>query len=239
MVDEESICEIVATYELPQKLEDRLTFIATEQLRARYVNCFDQQYEYIAFLVDRFTRSSLDRRTRSLDEPAKVGNMRTLHETLPSQEMPADTTNPRDQHSPESTDRAMEILRPELDAPHYTFVEELLQTSHPVYHPKPCQVQGKLAKIQSRLTEIAQKYQVNGRIVFPKRPIQDVRFHPLRIRFGRRLLGENPLQFFRQHAHVYRGLRRGELFEIDQGLYQALRAKDQLHLAIPEKYKRS
>ena len=238
MVDEEPIRDIVATYELPQKLEDRLTFIATEQLHARYINCFDQQYEYIAFLVERFTRSSLDRRTRSLDEPVKVGNMRTLHETLPSQETPVDTTNPLDERSPESTDQAMTMLRPGLDASHYTFVEELLKTSHPVYHPKPYQVQGRLAKIQARLEEIAQKYKVNGRIVFPRRPIQYVRFNPLCIRFGRRLLGENPLQFFRKHAHVYRGLRRGELFEIDQGLYQALRTNNQLHLAIPEKYKR-
>ena len=53
------------------------------------------------------------------------------------------------------------------------------------------------------------------------------------IKFGRRTYNKNPLAFFREHD-FYKNKSRTEIYNIDAGMYEALRRWGQLHIAIPE-----
>lgn len=238
MVDEDSVREIVATYELPQRLEDKLTYIAAERFETYAVEAFDRQYRYIAFLVDRYAWSKTDGQCASLDGPVSVEDDRPLYETVAAPDNQTKADEPDADPSQTSIDRAMWVLSLGLNPVQYRFVEELLQRSRPKYHPRIRQLRGRLEEIRAKFDELAERYRVNGHIAFPRRPIQDISFHPLEIRFGRRHMGSNPLEYYRKHEHVYRGLGRNELFKVDQGLYQALRTSRQLHKAIPDSCKR-
>ncbi len=53
------------------------------------------------------------------------------------------------------------------------------------------------------------------------------------IKFGRRTYNKNPLALFRKHD-FYKNKLRTEIYNIDAGMYEALRRWNQLHIAIPE-----
>ncbi|MBI4163790.1 MAG: hypothetical protein HY512_02930 [Candidatus Aenigmarchaeota archaeon] len=90
--------------------------------------------------------------------------------------------------------------------------------------------------IQSRIRELAQTYERDGRIVIPRRPIIHIEFNPLYVKYGRRRYNGNPLAFFLQHQDVYGEMSRGQLRNFDPGLYHTLRRQGLLQKAIPEIY---
>ena len=77
------------------------------------------------------------------------------------------------------------------------------------------------------------RYERDGRIALPARPIREIRFTPLNIRFIRRRYGGDPIGFFQDNQIAYAGLRRSDLARFDAGLYHALRESQQLDRAIP------
>ncbi len=271
MADVGTVQWILSTYELPERLEKRLTWIAADRFDELTLTRFDDQYRFIDNLVDKFTRRQWERREVSLDAPAYDDNQRsfqeyvsiarendqfvvgdgveadsgTCYDYLPDQRappQPAYTDEPDEE--PDNARaaeelRTLKMLKNQLEPAYCEFLEYLLGRSRKNGYLREGYVSENLDEIQTRLDEVAGKYRVDGRIVFPPQPILDIRFHPLRIRFGRRpSMTRNPLKYWRRHRHVYQGLRRKELFRVDQSLYQALRAAGQLDEAIPEAYKR-
>lgn len=240
MADEQTVRYILSTYELPTKLEDRLTGIAVRRLNELFLNRFDDQYRYIADLVDKFTRKNSEQSTESLDRLAYDDGREDLYAVVPAQPEASENRDIEvyETTGPSKTERSLERLKRELSGTQYAFVEELVndaQVNDPLGFPrKPDNVD----EIRARIDQIAQKYQVNGDIIFPRRPIKHIEFGPLQVEFGRRRLGGNPIEFYNQYRHVYGQLRRLELFHFDQGLYQALSNAGQLGEAIPESYRR-
>lgn len=53
------------------------------------------------------------------------------------------------------------------------------------------------------------------------------------IKFGRRNYNKNPIALFKEHD-FYKNKSRTEIYNIDPGMYEALRRWNQLHLAIPQ-----
>lgn len=268
MATEETVRWILSTYDLPERLETRLTWIAVARLEELFLARFDDRYRYIDSLVDCFTRSNWKWREVSLDALAYEDGRRSLQEFIPDSQGDSRGTDPEggicwnlgaysdelpdqwslcpekprgetDDTDPSKHEHTLRTLKNHLDPVQYEFVEHLLQNNQGNGYVREPSVTRNLEEIQSRLDELAAKYQVDGRIVFPPQPILDIRFHPLRIRFRRRSsITKNPLRHWRRYRHIYQGLRRNDLFRIDQGLYQALRAAHQLDQVIPETYKR-
>ncbi len=231
--------EILATYELPKPLESRLERIATVRLDELFITGFDSQYRYIAHLVEQFTPPRWSKKVDSLDEYIHADSSKTYHDTVADEGVGSrlQRFGGKVERSNLETKRAIDLLRTALTSVQYNFVEELIASSSPKTRISAENVKGNITEIHARLDEIAKKYRANGRFVFPRRRILDIRFHPLCIRFGRRSMNDL-LVYYTQHKHLYEGVRRKELFDIDQSLYQALRAKGQLDQAIPEAYKR-
>jgi RNA polymerase sigma factor (sigma-70 family) len=88
-------------------------------------------------------------------------------------------------------------------------------------------------EVRSKLAQLAEFYDRNGKIVIPPREIASVRFNPFAIRFKPRRFNGSPIDYFKQHLEVYQGLSRSDLSKYDQGLYNALRHARQLEEAIP------
>ncbi len=54
------------------------------------------------------------------------------------------------------------------------------------------------------------------------------------IKLGRREYNQNPLALFRKYEKFYGNMSRTQLFDLDPGMYEALRTWKQLEIAIPE-----
>ena len=74
------------------------------------------------------------------------------------------------------------------------------------------------------------KEKLKGKSTILGRPI--IQIEPC-IKFGRRTYNKNPLALFRKHD-FYKNKARTEIYNIDAGMYEALRRWNQLHIAIPE-----
>ncbi len=94
--------------------------------------------------------------------------------------------------------------------------------------------------LEQRLNEVFTKYRKKGKIVLPPRPIKRITFTPeLKIEFKNRdygLVSNDPLLFFREHIDFYAGMTRTQLKKVDKFLYNSLRDKNKLDLAIPFVY---
>jgi len=232
---EHTIRSILETYELPEKLKEKLAWIAATRLAERFINTFDDQYAYVAHLVDTFTRHYCDRYVKSLDARISSDNSRTYHDVI-------GVSDSRRQEEPEPDCEKREsqvyetigILRKNLEDAHFDFVVHLIRATH--YRgiaTGPVDVSANIEAVRSRLRELSEKYQADGKIVMPKRPIGRIRFTPLSIQFKRRNYRGNPLGFFSQHADIYDGMSRVRLCRFDPGLYSALCRANQIHAAIP------
>ena len=73
-----------------------------------------------------------------------------------------------------------------------------------------------------------------GKLVLPPRDINQVSFHPFKIKFRKIFSFENPLLFYLENKAVYDGLSRKQLFDFDEAMYRALLRSNQLERAIPQ-----
>jgi hypothetical protein len=232
---EYTIRSILETYELPDKLREKLAWIATTRLAERFVNTFDDQYAYIAHLVDVFTRHHCDRYIKSLDARISSDKSRTYHEVIGVSDALCQEEPDQDYGKNESRiAETIAILRRNLEDAHFDFVVHLIRATRPrCIATDPVGVSENIEAVRARLRELAAKYQANGKIVMPKRPIGRIRFTPLSIQFKKRNYAGNPLGFFSQHIDLYDGMSRARLCRFDPGLYGALCRANQIHAAIP------
>ncbi len=78
---QDTVSDIVKTYNLTPKLADKVTRIATANIEKYGITDFDDQYRYLTELVERFTQPYRERRFRRMDSP--VGDYkRPLHEII-------------------------------------------------------------------------------------------------------------------------------------------------------------
>ncbi len=233
MADEQTIRFILGTYELPEKLKNKLAWIAEQRLEEMFIDGFDEQYTYIAQLVDDFTKPYNLRFIKSLDAIVSFQDSRTYHEVVGSRSSRIEETQTQ---SPSQNEFQMcsilDVLKLELKKPHYDFVHYLVRHAKNV-KADPREVSENIEEIKIRVSQLAGKYQANGKVIMPKRPIKKISFDPLHIVFKKRRYGGNPLGFFNKHRDTYDGMTRTRLSVFDPGLYRALCRSDQIHLAIP------
>ena len=96
------------------------------------------------------------------------------------------------------------------------------------------QIVSQLPQIKARLETLAERYQRDGKLIIPRRPIVSVQFEPeFSIRYGLRRYNGNPIAVYREDPTV-QGLSRSGLKRADQSLYVKLRQTGQIAEAIPE-----
>lgn len=234
MVDEGVVRSIVETYELPEKLEEKITWIAMTRLNEMFMNLFDDQYRYIAGLIDKFRAPYNERYWTNLDSTSSASNPRTLHETHGYEDRNLKGLT-EDDHETKNLriSKALAILEQALEKPQYDFVVELLDAVNGDFNVELTHVSENIDAIRNRLEELAERYRRNGKIVMPRRPIKKVKFDPLSIVFRPRCYERNPIEFFEDNEDIYQGMSRTEMSRFDSGLYDALRRTNQLDIAIP------
>ena len=79
-MDDIAIKKILRTYGLSKKLEDRLVGIVSKGIKYHGLNSFDRQYEYIDYLVQKFTARMGP--TISLDQACFDDSDKTLQDLL-------------------------------------------------------------------------------------------------------------------------------------------------------------
>lgn len=199
---------ILQTYELPQKLEERLAWIASERLTELSIDSFSGQYTYIAELVDKFTRRSPERFHKSLDGEISYSDERTLHEVTADSYPDSGTYD----HSEDTTTKtriyeALDTLKEYVSRPQYRFLARLATVTRHDIRAGTFRGEEDIPEVESRLDEIAGRYRLNGKIVVPSRPIKKVTFNPFQIEFHRRRYDGGPLKFFKRNRNISPAIR--------------------------------
>ena len=241
-MDEATVREIVHSYGLSPKLEYRITRIATRRIAELGINGFDMAYSHISDLVDRF-RAPFGEMSR--DSPVSQNSSLTLLDSIGMQDnnltlLSGGHVENEDEENPEVLPEEVVtgILSGVLDRTDLALFSQLIGNTRGLrgFDISPDEILVLAPKIQERLEILAKKYEINGRLIIPQRPVISVQFDPyFSIRFRRRSFGNDPLAFFKEHSDIYQGLSRSDLDRVDGSLYQTLRNRGQLDLAIPTK----
>lgn len=239
MTTDELVRQIVWTYELPPKLEERITRIATQRMHERrhnlYPNTPEALYNDIAHLVEAFGAPYGARLPLSLDLPVAFGSDTTFHEFIGEEDRRLSKFFEDERQSGMPLQEIVEILKGRIDSPYLDVVHRLLSSRNEkgglILDVAPDKIDTR--RVQDRLKELIDRFTINGKLVVPARPIQQVSFEPLNIEFGVRRFKGDPLTFFYEHRNVYEQLTRVQLYRVDRGLYETLRKHGQLDRAIP------
>jgi len=247
---EDMIKEIVATYELSPRLEEKIIGIARQGIKERNIEGFDRVYEYIADLIEKFQGDFYvyEKRCVWLDSPINSDSKATFHELLgtedPAFEMVRLNGEPlQDEYNIElSAEEALSILEGRMDESGLELLGQLIkQTDEKEFFLSGIsqeELRDEIPQIRKKLAELIEKYGRDGKFVLPRGMIKNIRFHPLRIKFKKRRFDDGgALAFFRENSDVYGEMSRGQLSKFDIGLYCTLRKDGQLDEAIPETYK--
>lgn len=235
MVDRNLVKSIVGTYDLSPRLKDKITGIASRRIDELYIKDFSGMYRYIAELIEKFKIPFGERVMLRLDKPLFFNSETTLHNFLGFDDSAIRSMLEGGEKEELAFEDAIDLLRGRIDSLDLRLLrqmsdkDEMLKlgiSSERILAAAPL--------IQERLEALAKKYEKDGRLLIPKRPIINIRFNPLLIRFGNRRYNGIPLAFFMKHEDVYDGLSRGQLANLDGGLYDALRKTKQLEIAILE-----
>ena len=87
MVSETLVKEIVGTYSLPQKLEDKIIRIATRRIDELCISGFDSTYRYIDQLIEKFRVPFWNRLPVSLDRKISFDSRGTFHDILGTEDL--------------------------------------------------------------------------------------------------------------------------------------------------------
>jgi len=239
MADEKLVKFIVGSYELPGNLRDKILRIATRRLDELSIGGFDNVYRYLANLVESFRMPFNERRALRLDSPLNPNTKTTFLDMLGVQDLSLPENRQDEQPIQHYADAAdlIAVLEMHIGSHELELMKQLLgQAENKLelpFHPE--EITQYAEQIQMKLEELVSRYEREGRIIIPPRPIIDIQFNPLVILFGRRDFkgDQDPLGYFRKYEKVYGWMSRSQLFDYDCGLYQSLRRKGQLKEAIP------
>lgn len=242
MAYENFVREIVETYGLVPRLQERLIRIANRRIAELSLNSSQDVYSYVDYLVGRFNISREERLTVSLDSKIEPDSKTTFGELIGAQDpnLLAIQTSPPDSYARIS--EVVGILRGKLSDVDFAI---LIQLAHRGMGPLTAspeeltlskdEIIANLPQIQERIGILARHYERDGRIVLPRKPIVYVQFDPaFYVKFGKRRYNGNPLAFFEANRDVYGDMSRGELSRFDRAFYNTLVREGQIKLAIPE-----
>ena len=234
MADKKLIAYIVRTYDLPSPLEEKITRRAIRRIDELFIDGFDNIYEEVDRLVQRFTDEHF---SVSLDRPIKPGSEEPLSILLEQRSV----SEPMPEKEAISRDQILDIFRNQMDATSFKNLQQLFfsMNSEDIFFSLSAnEIAENAGQIQHRLEEMIQKYTTKKGIFISTRPIAHIQFNPLSVQLKYRLYHGNPIAFFQEHQQRYQGMGRGELSLFDPGLYMSLRRYHQLDEAIPFTKKR-
>jgi hypothetical protein len=211
------VISIIKSYGLSQNLETRLISIGIRRINELHLNSFEDRYTYLSHLVEKFTSSFITRLGESVND-------------IPDRKKP----QARPKKNLITAREALDYVKDHLDKTDYFLFCQLVENPENRLNISRNQLVERIPTIQRRLESLAKRYEREGQLVIPKRPIVHVKFDPLFIKFGRRNFNGDPLSFFRKHKKTYGRLSRTELAGFDRGLYRSLLKQGQLEQAIPE-----
>ena len=235
MADEELVEQVLETYELPSRVKERIKGIAVRRINELQIHSFDSVYRLIGDLVEAFSVPFAERYVLRLDSRVP-GTTSTFYEIIGSEDK--DLLSLFEDQEPDglSLDQAISMLETHVDEKYAHLVRQLFSRSNDIgsiVDISPKEMTDSLHQIEGRLSALYFKYEINGRLVIPRRPIVAVKLRPLTIRFDRGPL-DNPLQHFRENEDIYNELTRWQLQRLDKPLYLALKRNGQLGEAIPD-----
>jgi len=236
---ESEVIWIINTYELHEKLKEKIIRIATRRINEGGSNSFDNRYRMIDRLIEKFQYPFRELNHLRLDTSTKKGVR--LHDIIGTNDTnPERILNQKETKEDRLTlDGAIAVLSGEIDELDLKLMNQLLnQDKTTKLNIPPEELLASVPEIRKRLEVLAKIYEKNGRLVIPQRPIVHINFDPFKIKFGQRDYNGDSLAFFRKHQSVYRGMTRSELARFDQGLYLTLRRSGQISKAIPKVKKR-
>jgi len=243
-----SVRDILETYKLSERLKDRLTYIASTTIEEKGLETFDEKYEYIADLIEKFLIPFGEKVALRLDSKVKIDSRTEFYNFLGLTDPNIDKLfqdecmeNGEEERISEGImlKDAMGILEGQLDTLDLKLIHQLSTYKGKRDHRLNIsaeEITTSLPSIQSRLDQLVTKYEKDGRLIIPKRPIIQIKFDPLSIKFRRRFYDGNPLAYFKKH-YSHLNLKRRDLLKLDLPLCHALYKYNQLDEAIPEKMK--
>jgi len=241
---QQDIRQIIETYELPPKLEERILHIALRQFDEEGFAGFTEAYNRISHLIDIFELHGTEKRKEKnflrLDQIPE--GEKSLHERIGGEDSSLVNVLEGDalvaDKGTSTLGQVVDIFQEQIAQTTFERMK-LLFTQYFEMHLglSSEEIVGSKEVLETRMNEVFSTYVKDGKVVLPPRPIKRITFTPeLRIEFGRREYGslsENPLQFFRDNIDYYAGMGRYELYKVDRDLYLALRKKRQLVQAVP------
>ena len=227
---------IVDTYDLSPKLEEKIVRISRSRINELGVNGFDGIYRYIGNLIDKFQVPYGEKIALRLDKPVSYDSNNNFHEIIGVEDLELEE---KESDQGFSLDEVLSVLDGYIDKSDSDLIKQLVPQEdnfRELLSDKEKVIEN-ASFIHSKLEELVHVYEKNGKIIIPKRPMLEVKFCPLKIKFGRRnYKGKSPLDFFMENSETYQDMTRVELQKFDGGLYSSLWRRGQLDEAIPEKY---
>jgi len=239
MADEKLVEDIMNTYDLPHKLKNKITRIAIEQIDKFYLYGFDNAYECISNLVEKFKIPFREKNVIRGDKLISSDSRETFYDLMGTEDSVLSSLFGESENlsRTKSLDEIICILEPSLDKSDVELMRRLFNRNL-LFYIREEDIIAKAPKIQERFRELMKTYERGGKLIIPRRPIVQIQFNPLFIKFKRRGYHGDPLAFFKKHEDVYGGMSREELISFDIGLYSALWRAKQLHV-IPRKPKKN
>ncbi len=240
-MDTKQINEILRTFELSERVEERVRAMVLRRVKDTGIDSFTDIYQWIA--EDVFNRQTPWREKNAvrLDRPQYPNS------SDPSRRFVHESIGDEDPHLVSLIDTltADDVLYHVLGEKEREIINKL-KRSLPEEVLGFC-LDGTLEEVLEDKKQIIERtgaiidlFSRDGELEIPRRPIRSVSFEPeLQVNYGRRHFDGDPLSFFRENIDFYGpDVTRTELMKRDQGLYQALRASAQLDQAIPHRYGR-
>lgn len=233
---------IIGTYDFSPKFRAELIEKTYVRIDEFCINGFDNIYRYISEFIMNYQIPYHERKGLRLDKPTTSEIKSTFHDIIENtNNLPTNHQgkNLRENISGLPIDEAISILDGHLDNSYLEIMRQLScedsTNGNLLLNRSPEELVKIAPEIQNRLEKLLVRFERNGKLVLPKRPIVYVKFgDSVSIRFRKRSYKGNPLAFFNKYPEVYDGKSRYKLSKLDGGLHQALWSAGQLELAIPE-----
>lgn len=194
-INENLVRYVVDTYDLPEKTRDRLARTALFRLRDNHVASFDEAYAYIdnlAMGIDELRQRYI---SRSLDQ--KVGETeRTLHEVIGIEDKGIERLFEDEQNKRRklSGQEVVECLSYCLDRQDTEVLSRLMEGYNLEFDVSWSYLLENAEQIGERIRQVAHRYEKDGVILIPRKPIVQLSFNPFEVEFeknmGRRLTDE-------------------------------------------------
>ena|SRR3989344_4286091 len=167
--------EIVLTYDLPARMQERAIRTATRRVSEMHLNGFDSIYRYVANLVDNMMVPYRERIWPSLDQLIKHGSGQTFHDIIGAEDPLLAVLSARHQAEEQYIERpsfssAFEMLRDQLSETEADFIHRLLsRTSENVLglNVATHRLRDGVEQFRQRLESHVSRYHINGRIIIP------------------------------------------------------------------------